>query len=231
MSAFYRFFPTLAGLTALLFGLVGTPAAGTPETGASEEATTYHATLAPLNSDANGGDASGEATFTVSDDDLTIEVTMDGVAPDIAHLQHFHGFAASDETATCPTMDADTNGDGVVDLIETEPFVGTTMVPFTDDPVSMEIVDATYPTADADGSYTYEQTVSLSDLEAAFADAFPDQQLDLDKRAVMIHTVPESTGLPDTAESMGDIPAQVTLPIACGEIEMVGNGTPQATPV
>lgn len=231
MSAHTRFLSAFAGIATLLFGLLGTPAVGTPEASPSGEVATYQAVLSPLNADANGGDANGIATFTVADDMLTISIGVDGVAPGISHLQHFHGFTDSDQAATCPTMDDDANGDGVVDLIETEPKAGTTMMPFTDDPVSMEIVNATYPTADENGSYTYEETVSLSDLEASFAEHFDGQELNLDKRVVFIHTVPEDTDLPDSAQSLDDIPAQVTLPIACGEIELVGAATPQATPV
>ena len=68
---------------------------------------------------------------------------------------------------------ADKNGDGIIDLIETEPMSGTTMVPFHDNPVSMQIVN------------------------------FP------------------ATKLPATVASLDDVPAQVTLPIACGKIEKV----------
>jgi hypothetical protein len=38
--------------------------------------------------------------------------------------------------------------------------------------------------------------------------------------------VPESTILPASVASLDDIPAQVTLPIACGKIEKVESGTP-----
>lgn len=226
MTAQSRILPALAGIAVLLLGLLGTPAASP-----SGEITTYQAVLSPLNSDVNGGDVTGLATFTISGDDLTISISVDGVAPGISHLQHFHGFADSDQAATCPTMADDANGDGVLDIKETEPKAGVTMVPFTEDPVNMEVVDATYPMAGEDGSYLYEQTVSLSALEQAFGEKFDGQQLNLDKRVVFIHTVPEDTDLPDTVQSLDTIPAQVTLPIACGEIELAGVGTPAATPV
>jgi hypothetical protein len=93
------------------------------------------------------------------------------------------------------------------------------MVPFHDDPVSMEIVRDTYPKASTDGSYEYEQTVSLKDLRSAFAKAFGDKELDLERRVVFIHGVLPATKLPESAASLGTIPAQVTLPIACGKIE------------
>ncbi|MGP1667791.1 MAG: hypothetical protein ACTS5I_18215, partial [Rhodanobacter sp.] len=123
--------------------------------------------------------------------------------------------------ATCPSAAADVNGDGIIDLIETEPMAGTTMVPFHADPVSMRIVDDSYPKAAADGTFSYRKTVSLSALNAAFDKTFGDKSLDLDRRVVFIHGVMPNTALPKSTASLGDIPAQVTLPIACGEIVRV----------
>ncbi len=182
--------------------------------------TVYVAHLAPLNSKVTGSNASGEARFTIKGDRLTIRIDAKGLPPGIMHLQHFHGFKDNRE-ATCPTPAADVNGDGIIDLIETGPMSGTTMVPFHNDPVSMQIVNDTYPKASAAGSYHYKKTVSLSALKAAFAKAFDDPQLDLDKRVVYIHGIFPSTSLPASVASLGKIPAQVTIPIACGKIERV----------
>lgn len=181
----------------------------------------YKAELLPLNTGVTKSKATGEVTFTIEGDQLTIQVTAQEVPSAIEHLQHFHGFAEGSQTAKCPSVNNDKNGDGIIDLIETEPVAGTTMVPFHDDPVSMEIVRDTYPTADADGSYAYTKTVSLSALEKSFAPKFDGQRLDLDRRVVFLHGVPASTQLPASVASLGDIPAHVTLPIACGEITKV----------
>jgi len=180
--------------------------------------TTYVAHLRALNSRVTGMKTAGETRFTIAGDSLTIDVTMQHVPPDIAHLQHFHGFP-NGKNATCATAAADVNHDGIVDLIETEPYSGTTMVPFTDDPVSMEIVTDTYPKASANGSYHYVKTVSLKALEAAFSTKYPGQKLNLTSRVVYVHGVPSSTKLPASVASLGTIPAQVTIPIACGKIE------------
>lgn len=177
----------------------------------------YVAHLTSLNAKASGHSSSAEATFKIRGDSLTIHIAARGVAPDLDHLQHFHGFPDGHQAA-CPTAAQDKNGDGVVDLRETEPTSGETMVPFTADPVSMEIVVNTYPKASADGSYHYSKTVSLSALEQAFAKKYAGQKLNLDHRVVMIHGVPATTKLPSTVASLGDIPAQVTIPIACGVI-------------
>jgi hypothetical protein len=107
------------------------------------------------------------------------------------------------------------NHDEIIDLIETEPAAGTTMVPFDEDPVAMNIAGGTYPKAGADGTFQYQKTVSLKDLGAAFAKAFGDKELALDHRVVFLPT----TELPASVASLGPIPAQVTLPVACGEIE------------
>jgi hypothetical protein len=186
----------------------------------ADQPTIYSAQLHPLNANVTGVETAGEARFSIDGDTLKITINAEKLPPNTMHLQHFHGFK-DNRDATCPTEAADVNQDGIVDLIETEPTSGTTMVPFHDDPVSMEIVRETYPKAGADGAFQYEETVSLKDLEAAFAKAFGDTEVDLDRRVVFIHGTLESTELPASVASLGTIPAQVTLPIACGEIKRV----------
>lgn len=192
--------------------------AGGPPAGNGTAPTVYRAELHPLNGNVTGLQTMGEARFTEDGDRLAIAIDVEHAPPGIQHWQHFHGFK-DNRAATCPTAAADKNGDGIIDLIETEPSAGTTMVPFNADPVALQIPDNTYPRAGADGSYQYRKTVSLSALQTAFGKVFGGQSLDLDRRVVFIHGVPESTALPATVQSLGPIPAQVTLPIACGVIE------------
>lgn len=185
---------------------------------AQAEDTVWQADLTPLNAAIAGSEAAGTAMLAVSGDTLTIRIDATGTPPDIMHLQHFHGFADGGDASACPTADSDANGDGIIDLIETEPGAGITMVPFHADPVSMSIVADSYPTAGADGSYSYEQTVSLAALKAAFAEKFPKQELDFDRRVIFLHGVSDDADLPETVQSLGDVPAHITLPIACGEL-------------
>lgn len=93
------------------------------------------------------------------------------------------------------------------------------MVPFDQDPAGMDVPHGNYPKAMADGSYEYRASVSLSALDAAFGKAFGGSKLDLDRRVLMIHGVPAKTALASTVASLGTIPAQTTIPIACGRIE------------
>ncbi|MGH7056770.1 MAG: hypothetical protein ACREFZ_02655 [Acetobacteraceae bacterium] len=207
------------GALALAAACVPWVSGATAEAATSNQSSTvYVAQLEPMNTNVTTSKAMGDARFTVSGDTLTITISMEGVAPNIVHWQHFHGFK-DNKNATCPTEAADANHDGIIDLIETEPTSGTTMVPFDSDPAAMDIAHGTYPKASADGTYQYHATVSLPALKAAFAKAFGDPNLDLAKRVVFIHGVPASTKLPSSVASLGPIPAQVTIPIACGKIE------------
>jgi hypothetical protein len=207
-------FPTLAlGAIACLFAV---PAVAQESSAEHHSKSVYVAQLHPMNAKATGHRTTGEARFTVKGDSLTISVKVKDAAPGLVHWQHFHGFK-DNRDASCATPAADKNRDEIVDLIETEPASGTTMVPFIDDPVSMNVAEGTYPKASAAGTYEYRKTVSLEALNAAFAKAFDGSKLDLDRRVVLIHGTPNT--LPKSVASLGPIPAQVTLPIACGTIE------------
>jgi hypothetical protein len=191
------------------------PAVAAAQTG--ESTAVYVAHLSGLNTTVTGLKSAGEATFTIKGDSLTIAVNASGLPKDIEHWQHFHGFTDGRQAA-CPAQSADANGDGIIDVVETGTAAGTTMVPFSGDPVSMDVPHGTYPKASATGTLRYQETVSLSTLQAAFAKAFDGQKLDLDRRVVFIHGIPAASKLKASVASLGPIPAQVTLPIACGEI-------------
>ncbi len=209
--------------TALLSALV-TGAFALAAAGASIAATptheVYEAHLQPLNTMITKTLTHGIARFTVNGDKLTIVVDVHGAPPDMIHWQHFHGFADG-QPASCATMADDANHDGIIDINDTAKASGTTMVPFDTHPAKMDVAHGTYPKANAHGDYRYSETVSLKKLDAAFAKKFSGQKLDLDERVVYIHGVPADTKLPSTVGSLGSIPAQVTLPIACGKVEPV----------
>lgn len=191
-----------------------------PAAQAATGSETYTAELIPMNTQVTHSNTTGEARFHINGDKLTIDIRVRNAPGGIVHWQHFHGMTTG-AGATCPTLGADANGDRIVDLIETGPAAGTTMVPFDTMPAAMDVAHGHYPKASANGSYHYHEVVSLSALSAAFAKAFNGQSLDLDKRVIFIHGVPADTNLPSTVQSLGPIPAAVTLPIACGKIERV----------
>jgi hypothetical protein len=179
----------------------------------------YIAELAPMNINATEELVTGTALFIVEGDTLTMTVEASGLAPDMMHLQHLHGYTEEDGSfATCPFSGADANDDNVIDLLETRPFTGITLVPLHEEPASLAIQSQTYPTADAEGEIAYSQTVSIEELEQALQEEHNIDSLDLAQRTVFLHGVSQDADLPDSVESLPDVPAQVTLPVACGEI-------------
>ena len=181
----------------------------------------YEAQIQALNSNVTNLQTSGKARFVIDEEKMHVTIDIKNAPPGIEHWQHFHGFPDEEGVAICATDVDDANEDGIVDVVETETVSGTTMVPFNKFPAEMNIPTDTYPVADENGSYHYEIEISLDDLKSAFAEAFGGSDLKLDSRVIYIHGVPSDTNLPETVASLGDIPAHVTLPIACGKIEKV----------
>jgi len=178
----------------------------------------FVAKLQPLNAAKIGTAAKGTAKLSVADGKLVTVIDLEGLPPGIMHLQHYHGFPDGKQ-ATCPAADADTNGDGYVDLIETEAVAGTTMVPFHAHPATLEIPNDTYPSADKSGAAHYTNTEAVADIENALKDKFKSPLLVLEKRVIFVHGISEKPALPDSVKSLPGVPAHVTLPIACGTIE------------
>jgi hypothetical protein len=185
----------------------------------SEAAERYSANLVPLNAEKIGTSASGTANLEVADGKLAVSIDLEGLTPGLMHLQHFHGFADGKD-AVCPTVKEDTNGDGYVDLIETEPVAGTTMLPFHAHPATLEIPNDTYPVADNKGVASYQHTDQIDALEKALKDKFKAPVLDLAKRVIFVHGVAGDAKLPESVKSLPGVPAQITLPVACGKIEI-----------
>jgi hypothetical protein len=203
-------------------------------------------TAVPLNTTAEqqqqSGGPSGTAEFTVNGDALTASVNMTGLDANTTQLQ-FVSFAAN-----CPTAAADVNGDGVIDAQESLAVTGPILLP-----LNQNLVQPTansFPTTDDNGNLSYTTTASLSQTTAAIttpsAGAAPSpspspsasasgtpapettvlpsgQPLALNTRVVVIYGVSLSTSLPATAASLDGYTAQESLPVACGQIQIVSS--------
>jgi len=173
--------------------------------------------LRPVNS-IGGTPVSGTASIMSENGDLTLMLEAEGLSPGM-HLAHVHGFPEPGPgESACPGEDADANGDGFVDLIETREAAGITMIPFSAEPASLIIQTDTYPAADGSGQLSYRQTVDLSSLSAAVGSEHQ-TPLAMARRVVFVHGVPEGTDLPDSVQSLEGVPAHVTLPVACAELD------------
>lgn len=190
--------------------------AATVATGAAVQAKSpkvFAAALAPLNAGAQfptttGGTytiptAGGTAVVSVSGDDITITVNVTGVNPLTLHPQHIHA------GTTCPTAAQDMNNDGVVDVIEGLPMYGPILVNLDSDLSSNPA--GTFPTADASGSYSYNESASRAHLQAELQ-----QALRLGDRHVVIHGIDPNVVLPSSVATLPGLPAWATLPVACG---------------
>jgi len=187
--------------------------------GDPQPAEIYTASLMPMNVNLLQASPSAEVQLRIEGETLVIEVNARGLPASMMHLQHIHGFIDG-AVASCPGIDADTNNDGIIDVIEIESSAGITMVPFHDNPGSMEISSEAYAVADDQGAYSYNQSVSLNSLRGAFQEMFGDNELYLDNRVVFIHGVPENMELPASVQSIPGAPAQMTVPIACGVLSL-----------
>lgn len=179
----------------------------------------YTADINELNPNLTDGDVSGSATFIVAGNQLYVTIVVKGVAPSMMHLQHIHGFKASMKESSCPAQSADTNGDGIIDLIETHPSSGVTLIPFNAAPAKLKVLSSSYPVANNNGLLTYRIKIPLKSLKSAIQDKYGIDKLALANRVIYIHGVPKSTALPGSVQSLPGVPARVTVPIACGEIK------------
>lgn len=177
----------------------------------------YQAQISSLNENANEGRSiSGNVTLKILGDQLQITVEASGLEPNMMHLQHLHGSKEGGDT-NCPDSGADTNDDQIVDITEAYEVAGVTMIPFHENPSSMEIDTETYPTADESGNILYQEVVDLNELRNSFNEKFDGEELDFSRFTYLIHGVQEEA-VPETVESVKGLPAHVTLPVGCAKL-------------
>lgn len=230
----YSSFHAVGALAALALGGCADDGAGDGLTAVAQvaaadhelvEGAVYVANLHPLNAAAQQsldpdprtprGVTRGKAFFRVVNGELHAAVDVSGAEPADGdafpsglHAQHIH---AADR---CPPASADVNGDGFVDVLEGVPFYGPILVPLDGEIGNTTSEIPSFPIATGTaGSYAYSATTLLATLVDAIG-----EPLDLPARHVVVHGVDLATPLPASVQSLGGLPAQITLPIACGEL-------------
>lgn len=186
---------------------------------------TYVAVLDPLNADVIGF-SSGAVTINLNNDEMITNIRFAGQAPKTIHAQSIHA------GSFCPSEIADSNMDGVVDVLESLPYTGNTLIPLDSNLNSQAEGQGFYPLTDDWGDYIYSLTNSfhslMTDLYSPDADLsdtleklIPNSPLNLEERVVMIYGTLDSETLPATAGSLPGLTANQTLPIACGVFRKV----------
>ena len=196
--------PTLTISAAAAIGLLIPGAAF-----ASHGGSVYTATLDEL----NGSGAGGTATIELNDDATRATITVDstGLADGLPHAQHIHGeIGAANQ---CPTMDADANGDGVVDVAEGVPSYGGIQLSLTtsgDTSADSGLAVDRYPV----GNASYSRTIDISEEVSG----------DLTNLHIVVHGVDENgdgeyNG--DAVSSLDEsLPREATLPASCGQLAL-----------
>lgn len=150
----------------------------------------------------NGSGVSGSAELTLMGDQLTVKVFATGLEPNMVHPQHIHGFTGNKRNSMCPTPAADTNDDGLVDLVEGLPSYGGVLL-------ELYVPIDEFPVADANGVLTYERTFNLGETEFEEEGELISQSdlSPLQNRTIVLH------GMTVNGEYVA------TLPVACGQIK------------
>mgnify|MGYP003573555248 CR=1 FL=1 len=97
---------------------------------------------------------------------LKVEIEASGLEPGKPHPQHVHGIDNPVKNSTCPGLDADTNGDGIITIGEGVPSFGPIILPL----VPFDLVDAS-------GNLDYEATFTIN----------PGALQPLHKRTIVLH--------------------------------------------
>ena len=164
----------------------------------------------PLNADAGYRAVKGNAELRITGDKLTVQVNANGLQPGMLHPQHIHA------AGSCPSSSADTNNDGFIDVVEGVPSYGGIFIPLDEDLAELSFQTSFPLPTNKAGAITYKQSVSVSELIAATG-----EDLNLEGRHLVLHGISAETELPESVQSLGGLPANLTLPVACGEVKKV----------
>jgi LPXTG-motif cell wall-anchored protein len=179
--------------------------------GASAAASSYQATLNPL----NHSTGSGTFSLQLNGSQATITEHVDGIAATFGgkpypHVQHIH----IDGQGVCPTPSADKNADGVVNTTEGQPSygpIGTTLSTSGD---TSPKAATTLTVAPAGASFDYSRTITLDAKTMASVTA--------GKAVIVVHGLDPATL---SAKAQGEksdlvpaLPLAATSPVLCGTL-------------
>lgn len=182
--------PALIGATALVF-TAALPAVADHRPGA----TVYKADLQEVVDNDTDGTPSGTVTIVRKGDQIRVNLEAEGL-DDGVHISHVHGGEGDN---TCPTEDADTNDDGLVDLGEGVPVYGG-------------IVETLGGGEDVGTEVEFSRTFDAPDA-------------DLEDLHIVLHGVDlDQDGMIAAPFATEDLAAdEGTMPALCGEIVKISN--------
>lgn len=192
------------GIAGLGFALPGSASA-------AADATSYQATLNPL----NHASASGDFTLSLDGTSATITEHVSGLAQTFSgnpypHVQHIHIGAQG----TCPTMSADKNGDGVISTVEGQSAYGAIGTTLSTSGDTSPKAGTTLTVAPSGGTFTYSRTF---DLDATTVSSIQDGT-----GVIVVHGLDPSTlskqAQGEKSELVPSLPLAATSPALCGSL-------------
>ena len=190
---------------------VGIAMMAMPGIASAAETTSYQAQLAAL----NGSGASGSLMIELNGSEATVTEQVSGLAASFngaayPHVQHVHIGAKGE----CPTMSADTDGDGVISTTEGGPSYGAIGTTLSTSGDTSPAAGTTLDVAPSGGSFDYSRTFT--------ADSATLDSLKAGTAVVVVHGLDPAT-LPAAAQSkpsdlVPSLPLAATSPALCGAL-------------
>ena len=171
---------------------------------------TYYTVLRPITFHSNGFIPYGAATFTLKENQLQVNISMDDDQA-VTHRQTLH------MGSRCPTTADDTNGDTFIDYNEAMAVVGEALMPLDGDLNSQSAGSEVYPRGPA---MTYSRSASLSNINADLKESSR-RNIGFEGRVVLIHGTSPNSSFPTSLASVNGEPAHLSLPVVCGVLKKI----------
>jgi hypothetical protein len=182
-----------------------------PGSAGASAATSYQATLNPL----NHSSASGTLTLQIDGDQATITEHVDGLAGTFngkpyPHVQHIHIGAQG----VCPTTAADKNADGVISTTEGGPSYGAIGTTLSTSGDTSPKAGTTLTVAPGGASFDYNRTFTLDAKTMASVTA--------GKGVIVVHGLDPATlstkAQGEKSDLVPSLPLAATSPALCGTL-------------
>lgn len=187
-----------------MFAMAGSAYAATP-------ATSFQATLSPL----NHSSASGTLTLSLNGSQATITEHVTGLAATFGgnpypHVQHIHIGAMG----ICPTPAADKNGDGVISTTEGAPSYGGIGATLSTSGDTSPAAGTTLTVAPSGSTINYSRTITLDAQTLASVQA--------GTGVIVVHGLDPATlstqAQGEKSDLVPSLPLAATSPAACGTL-------------
>lgn len=165
----------------------------------------YKAILRPYNFTVSGWIPNGVSDIKVVGNQLEIKSWLDD-SSNVTHMQNIH------LGTKCPDAEHDANRDGFVDFNESMRVSGNVLLPLDSD-LSSQDASGVFPK----GNFTYYQKASVASIVATINRGF-----NLEGKVIIVMGAAADRNLPVTVSTVNGQTKELSVPIACGVIQRMG---------